>query len=100
MIVAIPQLVKISQSERPRLHDPVTDHGESAEEEGADDPTNGWIPDLMGPYIGLMTIWQQQNNTPTNIPRRAPTRAKSTTFHAIGAGSLSMPSNNPAIAVF
>jgi hypothetical protein len=35
-------------SEIPGPHDPVTDHEESAEEEGADDPTNGWIPDHMG----------------------------------------------------
>ena len=35
-------------SELPGAHEPVTDHGESAEEEDANDPTNGWIPDHMG----------------------------------------------------
>jgi hypothetical protein len=38
---------KMRLSEIPGPHDPVTDHGESAEEEGADDPTNGWIPEHM-----------------------------------------------------
>src|SRR5215207_1155395 len=81
-------------SEIPGPHDPVTDHGESAEEEGADDPTNGWIPD----HMGVSTVrWAHDHlaeaeQCPTNIPRRAPTKARSTMSHSIGAGPLSMPS--------
>ena len=44
--------------------------------------------------VGLMTIWQQQNSPPATIPRRAPTSAKLTMSHSVGAGTLSMPSYN------
>ena len=89
-----PPLVKISRSEILGPHDPVTDHGESAEKKGADDPTNGWIPDQMRVVQCVREYLAHAEQCPANIPRTSPARARLTVSHPIGAGRLGIPDCN------